>query len=324
MNTNWIQSHGEKNLVSVIIPTFNRAALLEVALQSIIDQTYRPIECIVVDDGSTDSTSAIMRKYEGYNNGQLVIKYILQENAGSQVARNTGTKASAGEFIQYLDSDDLLYPEKLKKQVGYLKENLSCDGVFGDWSKGLPNENEVVKGYVSEDLIAQMLIDRCVANFSFLMRRSIVGKIGMWDPAIRRNQEIDFHIRGLLKGARFSYQSGNTGLWRMHASERIANTTGLNDVVFFYRKMERFLKERALFTSELKQKLAALYVWLISQYLDKPNTALIHMLAEAVRLNPAISFYNNKMKWLTKLAGQKTALNLWLSWSRFNQKRRKA
>ena len=324
MDANWIQGNGEKGLVSVIIPTYNRAALLEIALQSIIDQTYRPIECIVVDDGSTDSTAELMRKYEEYSSGQLVIKYITQENAGSQVARNTGTKASTGEFIQYLDSDDLLYSEKLERQVVYLTQNPACDGVFGDWSKGLPNENELVKGYVSDDMITQMLIDRCIANFSFLMRCSIVAKTGIWDPAIRRNQEIDFHIRGLLAGARFHYQPGNTGLWRLHTSERIANTTGLNDVVFFYQKMERLLNEQHLFPDKLKARIASLYMWLISQYIDKPNAALISMLAETIRLNPTISFYNTKMKWLTKLAGRKIAFNSWLSWFRFNQKIKRA
>jgi glycosyltransferase involved in cell wall biosynthesis len=323
MDANWIPGNGEKNLVSVIIPTYNRAALLEIAIESIIEQSYRPIECIVVDDGSTDTTPEIMRKYEGNRNDQLTIQYIIQKNAGSQVARNTGTKASTGEYIQYLDSDDLLYPQKLENQVKYLQQNQGCDGVFGDWRKGLPETNEVVKGYASEDLITQMLIDRCVANFSFLMRRSIVSKTGAWDPAIRRNQEIDFHIRGLLAGARFEYQSCDTGLWRMHASERIANTTGLNDVVFFYQKMEHLLNERQLFPDKLKEKIASLYMWLISQYIDKPNQSLVHMLGEAVRLNPTVPFYSGKMKWLAKILGQGTAFNIWLSWFRFNQKRRK-
>lgn len=324
MDGNWIQCNGVKNLVSVVIPTFNRANLLEIALESIINQLYRPIECIVVDDGSTDSTPEVMHKYEGYNSGQLVIKYIVQQNAGSQVARNTGTIASTGEYIQYLDSDDLLYSEKLERQVAFLQKNTTCDGVFGDWNKGLPNRNELITAYVSDDLIAQMLIDRCVANFSFLMRRSIVAKTGVWDPAIRRNQEIDFHIRGILAGARFCYQPVNTGLWRIHTSERIANTTGLNDVVFFYQKMEQLLSEQQLFTDKLRERIATLYMWLISQYIDKPNNSLINMLGETIRLNPAISFYNNKMKLLTKFAGRKTALNLWLSWFRFNQKRKRS
>ena len=64
------------------------------------------------------------------------IKYIYQENQGSQAARNAGTVASQGEFIQYLDSDDLLYPDKLKSQVEYLVAHPETDGVFGDWEKG--------------------------------------------------------------------------------------------------------------------------------------------------------------------------------------------
>lgn len=312
------------SLVSVIIPTYNRSALVREAIQSVFDQQYRPIECIVVDDGSTDDTKQVVEQLQQLNGKDFILNYIVQANQGAQVARNAGTAASTGEYIQYLDSDDLLFPGKLEAQVAYLQEHSSCDGVFGDWRKGSVEQYELVKGFVSEDLISQMLTGRCIHTLSFLMRRSIVLKTGEWDPAIRRNQEIDFHVRALLAGAKFEYQACDTGLWRVHGSERITSTTGLNDVVFFYQKMERLLQAQQLFTSDLKEKISLLYMWLIAQYIDKPNDMLIRMLTEAKRLNPTISFYNGKMKWLSKLLGENTALQIWLSWFRFYQKRRKA
>lgn len=312
------------SLVSVIIPTYNRSALVKEAIQSVWEQQYRPIECIVVDDGSTDDTKQAVEQLQHLNGEGFFIKYIEQANQGAQVARNTGTAASKGEYIQYLDSDDLLFAGKLAAQVKYLQEHPACDGVFGDWRKGSVEQYEFVKAFASDDLISQMLTGRCIHTLSFLMRRSIVQKTGGWDPAIRRNQEIDFHIRALFAGGKFDYQPCDTGLWRIHGSERITNTTGLNEVVFFYQKMESLLKERQLFSKDLKEKISLLYMWLIAQYIDKPNNVLVKMLAEAKRLNPSISFYNNKMKWLTKVLGEKTALHTWLSWFRFNQKNRKA
>lgn len=308
----------------MIIPTYNRSALVKEAIQSVFDQQYRPIECIVVDDGSTDDTKQVVEQLQQLSNKDFILNYIVQSNQGAQVARTTGTAASTGDYIQYLDSDDLLFPGKFAAQIAYLQEHSSCDGVFGDWRKGSVEQYELVKGFASEDLISQMLTGRCIHTLSFLMRRSIVLKTGEWDPAIRRNQEIDFHIRALLAGAKFEYQPCLTGLWRVHGSERITSTTGLNDVVFFYQKMERLLQAQQLFSRDLKEKISLLYMWLIAQYIDKPNDMLIGMLAEAKRLNPTITFYNGKMKWLTKLLGEKTALHIWLSWFRFNHKRRKA
>jgi len=102
-------------LVSVIIPTYNRAALLCEAVDSVLQQTYRNIEVIVVDDGSTDDTTAVMEKY-----GDRV-RYSRRPNAGVNAARNLGFKQSKGEFIALLDSDDLWAPYKLELQVRLLR-----------------------------------------------------------------------------------------------------------------------------------------------------------------------------------------------------------
>ena len=205
---------GEGGLVSVIISTYNRSSLLEEAIQSVIEQSYRPVECVIVDDGSTDDSKKVVENLQKKNDSTFSIVYLFQNNSGPQAARNTGTKAATGEYIQYLDSDDILYPDKLSEQVRFLKQNKDCDGVFGDWEAGTHDKKKLVTACKEEDMIAQMLVGRCIANFSFLMRRSIVERIGEWDIKIKRNQEIDFHLTGLLKGAQFDYQPLTCGLWR--------------------------------------------------------------------------------------------------------------
>ena len=119
----WMDVQYEEGLVSVIIPTYNRAHFITDAIESVWDQTYRPIELIVVDDGSTDNTSEVAKEWAKKTGGddQFQFRYLRQENKGAPAARNLGCIASRGEFIQFLDSDDWLYPEKLTLQVSVLE-----------------------------------------------------------------------------------------------------------------------------------------------------------------------------------------------------------
>jgi len=100
-------------LVSVIIPTFNRAFCICETIDSALAQSYNYIEIIVIDDGSTDSTRKLLEKYGSK------INYLWQENAGVSAARNAGVRAAKGKWIAFLDSDDEWLPEKLEKQVDY-------------------------------------------------------------------------------------------------------------------------------------------------------------------------------------------------------------
>ena len=109
-----------KPLVSVIIPAYNSADFIDEALKSVFDQTYKDLEIIVVDDGSTDDTRAVLEKY-----GDRV-NYHYQDNNGPASARNRGIKLARGKYIAFLDADDLWLPTKLEKQVALFKnrENL--------------------------------------------------------------------------------------------------------------------------------------------------------------------------------------------------------
>lgn len=300
--------------VSVIIPTFNRAALLKKSIQSVIEQTYRPVECIIVDDGSTDDTSDLIHEFKKLSNDNFSINYIQKENSGVQAARNAGTAAAIGDFIQYLDSDDLLYPDKLKNQIEFLNHHPDCDGVFGDWQSGDEKKSEMLKAFASNDLIAQFLTDRCIANFSFLMRKEIVKKTGDWDITVKRNQEIDFHVRAVLAGGNFEYQGITTGLWRIHDEPRIANTTGLSDFHYFFNKMKILLSEKGLFTDALSKKIAGIYVWFLNTHWHESQFEIYRFCLAIVKLEPERKLYSNK-KWDLFFAvfGRKLGLKFWIA-----------
>jgi glycosyltransferase involved in cell wall biosynthesis len=115
--------------VSVVVPTYNYAHFLPVALDSVLAQTFRDWECIIVDDGSTDDTAAVA---DAYVRRDPRFRYIHQANRGLAGARNSGVRNARGEAIQFLDADDRLLPPKLERHVAYLDSHPECDIVYGD------------------------------------------------------------------------------------------------------------------------------------------------------------------------------------------------
>src|SRR5215469_1832099 len=117
-----------EGLISTIIPVHNRPLLLREAVASVLAQSYRPLEIIIVDDGSTDETG---REAEALAEAHSEIRTIHRPNGGPGAARETGRLAASGEFIQYLDSDDLLLPTKFELQVAGLRRCAECAVAYG-------------------------------------------------------------------------------------------------------------------------------------------------------------------------------------------------
>ncbi|MVN21124.1 glycosyltransferase family 2 protein [Mucilaginibacter arboris] len=173
-------------LVSIIIPCFNYGKFLSDALDSALAQTYSNWECIVVNDGSTDNSEVIGRKYE---NSDSRFKYIYQENAGHSAARNTALKASKGKYIQFLDADDMLENEKLNLQVALMEENTAIDLVYSDIlgfldkdpTRKLTPANFFTQPLISgkgEALIANLIPTNFFLPGCVMMRRIIYEKVG--------------------------------------------------------------------------------------------------------------------------------------------------
>jgi len=167
-------------LVSIIIPCFNQAQYLNETLQSVFDQKYKNWECIIINDGSPDNTREIAKKWIQKDQR---FKYIFKENGGLSSARNTGLKIATGDFIQLLDSDDLLHHQKLE-EVFSLKEFFDiyiCDYItFDDETR-----NEVQGRYltpffdlkiIKEDIISQWEITKSIPCHCVIFRKEIIDK----------------------------------------------------------------------------------------------------------------------------------------------------
>ncbi|HLA81764.1 MAG TPA: glycosyltransferase family A protein [Thermoleophilia bacterium] len=160
-------------LISCIVPVFNGERYLGEALESIRAQTYRPLEIIVADDGSTDGTATVVAGFAE------PVRYLFQPNAGPAAARNLGLGAAQGEYVAFLDADDLLYPEKLARQMARFQARLDLDlcvtYVRNFWTPELAQEEahyrdhpraQAMPGYYTSTLLAKRALFDTVSQFN--------------------------------------------------------------------------------------------------------------------------------------------------------------
>ncbi len=182
----------KKEFVSVIIPTYNRSAFLGEAIKSVLSQTYRSFELIVVDDGSTDDTREILSVYKDR------ILIIFSEHGGPSAARNRGIQSCQGEFIAFLDSDDLWLPKKLERQTDFFRnrpEALICqtDEV---WIRNGVRVNPRKKHKKFSGWIFEKCLPLCVVSPSAVMiHRSVFEKVGLFDEALPACEDYDLWLR---------------------------------------------------------------------------------------------------------------------------------
>lgn len=213
--------------VSAIVPVFNRPHMVVEAVQSLIDQTYRPLEIIVVDDGSNDSTPEVIEQLRQQH--REVIRTARQENAGPGAARNRGLQLASGEFVQYLDSDDLLHPEKLERQVSALLsapdagvcycETLRRSGDTEEMSAWARTAESI------ENIFPSFLPKRGWATLTPLWRRRVCDAIGPWKP-YRVMEDWEHDLRAGILGTKIIRVSETLCTVRDHAEHR---ASGMNE-----------------------------------------------------------------------------------------------
>lgn len=197
----WMSEDAQTDLVSVIIPVFNRQVYILDAIESVYRQTYRPIEVLVVDDGSTDETAQAVNEWMDAhpNSADFTLRYHKQANGGVSSARNAGLLLSTGEYIQFLDSDDLLLPERLSKCVQAMKTHrveFVYSAHYLDYS--MEASEHQGRGLVVQALSGMGNVPDpryyiwTVAGF---FHRSVLCLVGPWNESLRICEDAEYFSR---------------------------------------------------------------------------------------------------------------------------------
>lgn len=181
-------------LVSVVIPTFNRKCFLGEAIESVLNQSYKNVEMLVVDDGSTDNTSELMVAYA--SNPQ--IRYFRQENQGQSVARNLALTHAKGDFICFLDSDNRWLPEKLEKSLRVFAQRPEVGVVYGDIITIDEQGQEVTRQNMTRHsgrITKYLFRDNCVSMNTSMTRRICFDEMGGMEQGRRAADDYELWLR---------------------------------------------------------------------------------------------------------------------------------
>ena len=214
-------------LVTVVIATHNYAHFIAQTLDSVRAQTYPKWECIVVDDGSTDNTREVV---ERYTEADPRIRYLWQENQRLAAARNRGIANTSGEYLQFLDADDLIETRKLERHVNILEQQPEIDIVYGDvryLAGEKPDQRALTAAEVNipdvvrlsgqgKTVLSALACGNIAPTNCILLRRQVISSVGPFEA--RANEAYDYWVRCALQGKRFHFEDhdGARALVRLH------------------------------------------------------------------------------------------------------------
>jgi glycosyltransferase involved in cell wall biosynthesis len=218
--------------VSVVVPAYNIAEFVGRAIDSVLAQTHKPDEIIVIDDGSGDNTAEVIKSYG------IKVHYIYQENAGLSAARNTGIKAAGSEWIALLDGDDEWLPDHLQLQADLLQANKDLVWSCGNFDRCLCNENRraphlhpqkaakllAQKDYF-EDYFDAFMADAGPNGDTVIIKRQILHEAGLFRSGMPFAEDIDMWFRIAMRWPKVGYVPQPIAIYHLHRSDSLANET---------------------------------------------------------------------------------------------------
>ena len=224
-------------LVSVIIPAYNSGPYLNVAVQSVIAQTFTDWECIVVDVGSTEDLSRVEKM-------DPRVRLVRQENRGISMARNRGIAESAGEFIAFLDHDDAFLPAKLERQVAAMACDVNIGLCHTDFAVMDESGNYAPGGCGTNTATDFLTMLQFGAPYptTTMVRRSVFSLVGVFDPFLTPSEDQDLFVR-IAKFFRVAYLPSCEALYRVHGTNTSKN------YMVCYRTMENLAKRHQIFSA---------------------------------------------------------------------------
>ncbi len=254
--------------MSVVVPAYNSETLIADALDSVFAQTHRPIELLVVDDGSTDNTVQAVADWQTAHadTADFTTQLIRQVNAGAPVARNRGIEAASGEYIQFLDADDVLYPDKLEKQLNHAIQLPENSASFCDWDVFDQQTSRQLgtcthANWPSDEDSVVCLATGSLQTSSPLHPATNVDRVNGFDPALPCGQEFDLHLRMAASGIRFVHLPEI--LYQVRKSPGSIGSDklkGTRQHEYIVGKVVQILQSNQTFTAPRKRALAKLFV----------------------------------------------------------------
>lgn len=179
-------------LITIIIPTYNRAHFLPRSVQSALAQTFKEFELIIVDDGSTDNTVDVIQQFD-----DLRIRYLYQENQGVSVARNFGISQAKGKYIALLDSDDTWHPEKLEKQLAFVQNNPEFGLIYTHYDQFFVEKSKIIhrRPTTTSCTFNDLFLNCDIATSSTLILKSALDNVGYFDPSLTLWEDGDVFLR---------------------------------------------------------------------------------------------------------------------------------
>lgn len=253
--------------VSILIPLYNAEEYLAETIDSCLDQTYDNIEIIIVDDGSTDASLEIAKKYEKEQNH---IKVDAQKNSGASAARNRAFELSNGEYIQYLDADDILHPDKVQLQMDILEaadEKTLVFGKYGYFNKNIKNiewkELPVNKNYHDSK---QFLLDlwksgMAIIPLMWLVPRQFIEESGGWNESISTNDDGEFFARVVVLANKVIFIKNSIGYYRRDNENSLSKQTSKKALRSNLQSFETYMElmKDVLDKPEVRRNLALVY-----------------------------------------------------------------
>ena len=277
----------------VIVAAYNSGAYIGRAIQSVLDSTMPPRMIIVVDDASEDDTAEIASEYDR-------VKVIRNaRNLERSRTRNTGIRVSDADFIQFLDADDLLAPEKVATQLEVMEQEPETDVTFGDvrlfrngewpgqWREYPPDM----------DVLEQLIRKNILALHSLLFRSSFFDRFGMFDESLPISEDRELYIRSLLNGARWRYTPGATVYYRQHDAGTI-RSRGYESARYNAVPVRRHRKELAAFGEGRYRKVVAESIRTLARNANiagRPLPEITEMIDEALELDPGVTMDQNRV-----------------------------
>jgi glycosyltransferase involved in cell wall biosynthesis len=224
-----MEKFGPSPKISIIMPVFNRERQLPDTLRSIADQTYRPIELILVDNGSEDSSLECCHRFQTENSDRFLEVLVYQEpKRGANAARNTGLSMATGDYLMFFDSDDQMYPDCIARIVHQLAAHQYPKAIAVPYYIVFPNGRKSRRPHYFSANPADQLFDVLICTHNVCLKRTLPEKTGPWVEDLQRWQDLEFGFRVLLRTKDLFWITGKP-LYEVHFHEKSISGRSYSD-----------------------------------------------------------------------------------------------